>query len=176
MSSLACLWNRSRLERYADQALSPSVTRSVKAHLERCRDCLHHVEQLMQFGTLIKSALPEPIQPDWAGFWTGIQARISSDTPTPVRRDPWWMPLWKPVWGHPRLAMGGAMVAVLVAVLSLWPLPGREGSVPLAWAGPVTVQDVDTSDPERGVMVYSTPDQALTVIWLFSTDGQSEES
>src|SRR5262249_1461641 len=106
MSSLACLWNRSRLERYVDQAPSPSVARSVKTHLERCRDCLHHVERLTRFGTLIKSALPEPVDPDWTGFWSGIQARISREEPMPVRRDPWWMPFWKPVWGHPRLAMG----------------------------------------------------------------------
>jgi hypothetical protein len=52
-------------------------------------------------------------------------------------------------------------------------LPGREGQVPLAFAGPVVVQDVGTSDPERTVMVYSTPDQALTVIWLFPSEAAS---
>ena len=68
------------------------------------------------------------------------------------------------------------MAGVLAAVLLLWPLPGREGRVPLAWAGPVVVQDVGTPDPERSVMVYSSPDQALTVIWLFSSEAASEES
>ena len=68
------------------------------------------------------------------------------------------------------------MVVVLAAILSLWPLPGREGQMPVAWAGPVVVQDVGTTDPEQPVMVYSTPDQALTVIWLFPSDGAREES
>jgi hypothetical protein len=38
------------------------------------------------------------------------------------------------------------------------------------------VQDVNMSDPERAVMVYSTPDQGLTVIWLFPAEANSSES
>ncbi len=66
------------------------------------------------------------------------------------------------------------MAVVLAVTLSLW--PGQEGQVPAAWAGPVVVQDVGTPDPERTVMVYSTPDQALTVIWLFPLEAGTEES
>jgi len=65
------------------------------------------------------------------------------------------------------------MAAVLAVTLSLW--PGQQVQVP-AWAGPVVVQDVGTPDPERTVMVYSTPDQALTVIWLFPLEAGTEES
>ncbi len=64
------------------------------------------------------------------------------------------------------------MAAALAAVFSLW--PGGEGNVPAAWAGPVVVQDVGTPDPERAVMVYSTPDHGLTVIWLFPSDATDE--
>ncbi len=66
------------------------------------------------------------------------------------------------------------MVAVLAVALSLWPFPGRDGQI--AYAGSVVVQDVGTSDPGRTVMVYSTPDDALTVIWLFPADGGTEDS
>jgi putative zinc finger protein len=169
----ACLWNRTRLERYADGALGPRLTRSVKGHLDQCEDCLHLVEYQVQLGGLVKSALPEPADPDWAGFWPGIQAHIQRDEPKPMR-DPWWVPLWKPFWGHPRLALGGVMVAVVAVALSLWPFQGPDGQA--AWAGPVVVQDVGTSDPGRGVMVYSSPDQALTVIWLFPAEAGTEES
>lgn len=64
------------------------------------------------------------------------------------------------------------MAAALAAVFSLW--PGGEGHVPAAWAGPVVVQDVGTPDPERAVMVYSSADHALTVIWLFPSDTTDE--
>lgn len=172
---LGCLWNRSKLERYADGALGPRMTRSVRTHLGHCQACSDRVERAVHLETLVKSAVSVPADPEWSGFWAGIQSRILTEEPRPVR-DPWWVPFWKPLWGHPRLAMGGAMAVVLAMLLSLWPLPDREGRVPVAWAGPVVVQDVGTTDPERSVMVYSTPDQALTVIWLFTSDGASEES
>ena len=167
----ACLWNRPRLERYADGALGPRMTRLVKGHLGQCGDCLHRVENQLQLSSLVKVSVPEPADPNWSGFWPGIQARIQRDEPKPIR-DPWWVPLWKPFWGHPRLALGGVMVAVLAVALSLWPFQGGE----TAWAGSVVVQDVGTSDPGRTVMVYSSPDQALTVIWLFPAEGNTEES
>jgi anti-sigma factor RsiW len=175
MVRLACLWNRSRLERYADGALNPALTRSVKNHLGQCRGCLDRVERLVQLETLVRSALPAPTEPDWTGFWTAIQTRISTEEPRSIR-DPWWLPVWKPFWGHPRLAMGGVVALVVAGMFSLWPLPGRDGPVSAALAAPVVVQDVGTPDPERSVMVYSTPDQALTVIWLFPAEAASEES
>jgi anti-sigma factor RsiW len=175
MLSLACLVSRSRLDRYVDGALKPSAARSVKAHLGRCRGCLHRVEQIVQLEALVRSTQPDPPEPDWSGFWTGIQARVLREKPRPLR-DPWWLPLWKPLWGHPRLAMAGATTATLAALLLLWPLPGREGQLPMAWAGEVLVQDVGTSDPEGTVMVYSAPDQDLTVIWLFPSEVPSGES
>ena len=176
MLKATCLWNRPRLERYADGALGPRLTRSVKDHLAHCADCLHRVEYQQNLQRLLKSAVAAPSDPDWSAFWPGIEARIHRQEPKPKPiRDPWWVPVWKPFWGHPRLALGGAMVAVLAVALSIWPFPGREAQV-AASAGPIVVQDVGTSDPGRTVMVYSTPDQDLTVIWLFPSDGGTEDS
>ncbi len=76
--------------------------------------------------------------------------------------------------GHPRLALGGVMAVVFAFTLSFW--PGSEVGVPgAAWASPVVVQDVSSSDPHRGVMVYSNPDHDVTVIWVFNPD-QTDES
>jgi len=63
---------------------------------------------------------------------------------------------------------------VLAVALSFWPFQGPDGQT--AWAGSVVVQDVGTSEPGRTVMVYSSPDQALTVIWLFPSEVGTEES
>ena len=171
----ACLWNRPRLERYADGALSLRMTRSVRDHLGQCQDCLHRVQSQAQLTSLLKGVVAEPADPDWSGFWPGIHARLVRNEPKPKPiQDPWWIPLWKPFWGHPRLALGGVMVAVLAVALSLWPFQGPDGQP--AWAGSVVVQDVGTPDPGRPVMVYSSPDQALTVIWLFPAEAGTEES
>jgi anti-sigma factor RsiW len=171
MFNPACLWIRSRLEPYADGALGPRLTRAIGAHLGHCPGCLARVEGHLQLRTFVKSAALDPQEPDWTGFWPGIQAGLRRGEPRPLR-DPWWVPLWRPFWGHPRLALGGVMAAALAGVLSLW--PGGDSQIPAAWAGPVVVQDVGTPDPDRTVMVYSTPDHALTVIWLFPPD--TEES
>ena len=40
----------------------------------------------------------------------------------------------------------------------------------------MVVQDVGTPDPDRSIMVYSTPDHTLTVIWLFNSSDATEES
>jgi len=173
MLSPGCLWNRSRLERYADGALGTGGARRVESHAGRCPACLARVESFRRLRTLVHAAAPDAAEPDWSVFWPAVRARILREKPSPVR-DSWWMPLWRPFWGHPRLALGsGALAAALVLTVSLWPA-GDDQS--LAWAGPVVVQDVSTPDPDRSVMVYSSPDQALTVIWLFSPDGAADES
>ena len=43
-------------------------------------------------------------------------------------------------------------------------------------AAPVMVQDVSTDDPNRSVMVYSSPDDDVTVIWVFNPGEQDEQS
>ena len=122
---------------------------------------------------MVQAAALDPGDPDWRGFWPGIQARIASG---PVRqvRDAWWLPFWHPFWGHPRLALGGVLTGSLALALFFWPSTENPSSV--AWADPVIVQDVSSPDPDRSVMVYSSPDQTLTVIWLFNSGGPADES
>jgi hypothetical protein len=134
---------------------------------------MQEVDRQTRLQRLVKSTLPEVHEPDWAGFWPSIQSRIAREAPRAIR-DPWWLPLWKPFWGHPRLAFGSALAAGLVLTLSIWQVGDQQASI--AWAGPAVVQDVSAPDPDQSVMVYSSPDQALTVIWLFGAGASSDES
>ena len=112
--------------------------------------------------------------PDWSGFWPAIRLRIASGEASEPMRDAWWLPFWKPLWGHPRVALCGIVASSLAVALILWPSPPVP--VPTALAAPIQVQDVSTPDPDGGVMVYSNPDDDVTVIWVFNTaerDGQS---
>ena len=61
----------------------------------------------------------------------------------------------------------------LAAALVLWPSPETTKA---AMAAPVQVQDVSTADPDRSVMVYSNPDDDVTVIWVFNPSEQDEQS
>jgi hypothetical protein len=109
--------------------------------------------------------------PGWSGFWPSIRARIARETPQPVLES-WWLPFWKPVWGHPRVALGSVVVSTLAAVLVLWPSPQATKAV----AASVQVQDVSTADPDRSMMVYSSPDDDVTVIWVFTPAEPDEQS
>jgi len=120
--------------------------------------------------TLVRAAAPRPADPDWSAFWPVIRHRIQTEAPRPMR-DAWWLPLWKPVWGHPRMATSAAMAGAVLLTLTLWP-GGQE--VTTALADSVTVQDVAAHDPHRSVMVYSNKGD-VTVIWMFAADTSQNE-
>ena len=169
MPSLGCLWNRPRLERLVDGALGPRAGRATTSHAARCPRCGGEVAQLTRLRLLVRSAAPDVTDPEWAGFWPAVRVRIASEASQPVRES-WWLPFWKPVWGHPRVALGSLMVSSLALGLVLWPSP------PVALAARVVVQDVSSADPDRSVMVYSSPDDDMTVIWVFNPGEQDEQS
>ena len=169
MPSLGCLWNRPRLERLVDGGLGPRAGRAATSHAARCPRCGGEVAQLTRLRLLVRSAAPDVADPEWAGFWPAVRVRIAGEASPPVRES-WWLPFWKPVWGHPRVALGSLMVSSLALSLVLWPSP------PVALAARVVVQDVSSADPDRSVMVYSSPDDDVTVIWVFNPGEQDEQS
>jgi len=167
---LSCLWHRSHLEAQAAGRLDGRPARRVASHVARCPGCRRTVEQYVRIRVLVRGGASRPADPDWSAFWAGVRHRIASETPRPIR-EAWWLPLWKPVWGHPRMATSAAMAGALVIGLTAWPV-GRD--VTTALVSSVTVQDVGTSDPHRSVMVYSNKDD-VTVIWVFAADTSSSD-
>lgn len=169
MPSLGCLWNRSRIEPFADVALPARAMRAVARHLTGCASCRARMERLTALRFQVRGVASEPRLPDWSGFWTVIRSRIETEPARPLR-EPWWLPFWKPVWGHPRLALATGLATVTLLSVSFW--PADEGELLPAW-GPVMVQDVATGDPDGSVMVYSDSDRGaergVTVIWLFAS-------
>lgn len=162
MWRICCAWVRSRLERHADGAVGGRAGRFVAGHLGRCTGCRTASDDLARFKILVREENPQVAEPDWSGFWATVRARIMSEEPRPVRES-WWVPFWKPVWGHPRLAFGAVLLAVLVTAFTFW--PAEEA----AFASPVRVQEVSADDPERSVMVYSSRTHGVTVIWVFGS-------
>jgi hypothetical protein len=173
MPSPGCLWNRPRLERLVDGALGPWTGRVAAQHASRCESCGREVERLRRLRVLIQSAQADVADPDWSGFWSAVRIRIAQETSRPVR-DAWWLPYWKPVWGHPRVAVSGLAISTLAVALVFW--PSVHAPVSRAVAAPVEVQDVSTPDPNRSVMVFSNPDDDVTVIWVFNPTEQEEQS
>lgn len=161
----SCLWHRSYLEAHAARRLEGRSGRRVGRHVERCATCRDTVARYARMRILVRATAIPPSDPDWSAFWTGVRHRIETEAPRPLR-EAWWLPLWKPVWGHPRMATSAVMAGAAALTLSIWPVGQEVGS---ALADAVTVQDVGTSDPHRSVMVYSNRDD-VTVIWVFAAD------
>jgi anti-sigma-K factor RskA len=129
-----------------------------------CEACRVEVESLERLRRLVRSAAT-PGDPDWSSLWAAVERRITNEAPRPLR-DSWWRPLWKPVWGHPRLASAAAALVLALLTVSLW--TGTEEFGPSADV-PVTVQDAAT-DSKGSVMVYSNRDPGMTVVWVLAND------
>lgn len=107
---------------------------------------------------MVRAALTLP-DPDWTGFWPAIVRGIQdAKHPVPAAR--------RPMTFGRRWAFGSAAVAAALLVsLTVWQLlPGR----PREAEAQVVVHSADS--PGRSVMVYSTPDQDMTVVWVLGLD------
>jgi len=168
MKVLCILWKR-RLGGYMDGALSLWETHRVQRHLAGCSHCQREVRELERLRSLLKNAsvISEP-DPDWSRFWPGVHAKILSLGDRAEKQTWWRRLLWNPVSGHPRLAFGSALVGIALLAFVFWQGPSW-------WAGPppaeaVTVHSVETADPESSVMVFTSSDKVLTVVWVFGLD------
>ena len=70
------------------------------------------------------------------------------------------------LWLRPRWALGGALVAAFLVSMTLW----QTAQTPPALDAPVIVRAANTDHPQGAVMVYHTPDQSMTVVWVFGLD------
>jgi anti-sigma factor RsiW len=155
-----CYRNRRRLGAYLDEALDQETARSTAAHLASCGGCQREAGELRRLRGLLQSSLV-PAEPDWTGFWQGVVRGIEDRRelrPVPARRG-WWDAAWRPRWAL------GALAALVMAV-GVWQLtPGPRPSE----AG-VVVTSASTEDPRGTVMVYSTREQDVAVVWVFGLD------
>ena len=119
----------------------------------------------------------------WEAFWPQVRARLAVADPG---SRPGWQRLWVGGERH-RLVLAPALAAVALAVLAVlapWQRAPRAPSLPGAPTGPapvtvaldpaaldhVVIQSIETADPETPVMVYSSPDSDVTVLWVFGLE------
>jgi anti-sigma factor RsiW len=154
---------RRRLGAYLDGALTGSRARGVEAHLSGCTACQDEIEVLRRLKTAIHRSL-KTVDPDWTGFWQGVVRGVEDQrlrAPLPERAPR--RALWRSQW-----AMGGALAAMALVSVTLWQTLGVS---PVSIIdSPIVVNAASTGQPDGGVMVYSTPDKAVTVVWVF--DGE----
>jgi len=153
---------RRRIGAYLDGALAERVARATASHLATCASCQAEADGLRHLRSALQRTLV-PRDPDWTGFWQGVvrgidERRLRTPQPEAARRRFLWWPQW---------AVGGALAAALLASLTLWQ---GIGGGPVLTDAPVVVNAASTAHPDGSVMVYSTPDKAVTVVWVFDVD------
>ncbi len=126
--------------------------------MARCARCAREADSLRRLSDVLRAA-PAPADPDWVGFWPGIVRGIDAARHAPPVRQ-------RRSWLTTRWAYGGALAAALLVSLTVWQL--RPG--PLTPDTPVIVRSANTEYPGAHVMVYSSPDRDLTVVWVFGAD------
>lgn len=160
---LTCYRTRKRIGAWLDEALDTEAARATATHVAACEGCAREAEELRRLCGFLRRTLT-PAQPDWTGFWQGVVRGIEDQKaarPAPARRR-WWQQAWRPRW-----ALGSALAAALLVTLGFWQWTPT-GLTP-AQAG-VMVTSARTEDPRGTVMVYSTPEQDVAVVWVFGLD------
>ena len=148
---------RRRIGAYLAGALSERSARSTAAHLATCAVCQAEAESLRRLAAALRRSVGSQ-EPDWTGFWQGVvrgidEQRLRTPLPEPKRSR---------LFGRPQWALGGALAIALLASLTLWP-----GRTPMLTDAPVVVNAASTAYPDGAVMVYSTADKDVTVVWVF---------
>lgn len=155
---LTCYRTRRRLGAYLDGALGERAASLTATHLGDCVVCQREADSFRRLRALLgrHAAVPEP---EWSGLWPSIARSIeSAGRPVPVRAPSQWI---RPTW-----ALGGALAATLLISLTVWQiLPGSVRPEPS-----VVVRSASTEYPDGSVMVYSVPEQDVTVVWVFDAD------
>ena len=123
-------------------------------HLGDCPRCQSEAEDRGRVHEMVRSAVVLA-EPDWTGFWPGIVRGVEAGAAVPVRSG-------RLVLSR-RVTMAGAVAAALLAV-TLW----QAGDSPTVFEHVSAV--ANTEYPDGSVMVYSTPGDDMTVIWVFGPD------
>ncbi len=156
---LTCYRVRRRLDAYLDGALGETDARWTERHLAGCPSCQGEARELRAVKALVAEVAAVP-DPDWTGFFPGIVRGIEDDrrsVPVPASRARRFWPQW---------AMGGAALASVALAFVLW----QGGRAPSAVEAGVLVNGANTDHPGATVMVYSSPEKDLAVVWLFDGD------
>ena len=111
---MQCKQVKSKLADYVVGLLNERERRSVAQHLEQCTSCTTELRALERVDRLLHAVEPE--EPP-AYLWQSIRARIEAG-PQRTRTT-----FWQGWWTMPRLALGGAAAAAVLAALVYFGVP-----------------------------------------------------
>jgi anti-sigma factor RsiW len=153
-----------RFDGFLDGEMDSHSMRVMSLHASRCPTCggdLERAEKLQ--GLLVRHVESEVDRLDTSGLWNAIEARLEPRRGALRERlreylaeRRWFAPL-------PALTLGGALAALLAALM--WPLGAPSGPALVA-DNHAQIQSIDSNAPH--VAVWSEPTEHTTAIWVAS--------
>jgi anti-sigma factor RsiW len=176
----ALLFNRSgcdavgaRLGAYVDGQLHEGWRMRVEAHVASCETCSAGLQRLRTLGDGVRRSLVVSLPPeDAARFWNNVERKIHEGKPV---RWPGVDRLRELFWFHPKVWWASAAVlgtTILLFTADLVLRPSIPPPAPLAPAeAPIktAVESVE-GGPNSSVVLFSTPDQQLKIIWVLERE------
>jgi anti-sigma factor RsiW len=166
---LTCFITRRRLGALVDGALDEREFRSASAHVVDCVRCHREADELRRLRMMVRRSLAGSAPGDWAGFWPGIVRGIEDRGREPVRLPA--RPLRR-VLARPRVALSGAIAALLLVSFSVWQFWSAES--PPVTQSAVVVRSANTEMPGASLMVFSPPEQDMAVVWMLAAEEGEE--
>lgn len=111
---MQCAEVQAKLAEYSVGLLDEQKRKAIEAHLAECTSCAYELRALERVDKLLGSVTPE--EPP-AHLWQNIRARIEAQ-PQEARS-----PFWQSWFTLPRLALGGAVAAAILAGLVYFGTP-----------------------------------------------------
>lgn len=172
----ATVFNRSgcptalkRLGAYVDGELQEARRQQVEAHVGSCQRCAAELERLRALGEHLRSSLAVPMpRRDADLFWEKVERKIQE-----AKVPRWWTldRIRGMLRSHPGLAWGsvavmGAVIVLFSVDLLLRPSPRRPAQLVPADLSLRTIVESVEGGPNSSVVLLSTPDRQLKIIWV----------
>ncbi len=158
-----------RLGPYLDGELAEARQQSLKAHVGSCQSCSAELDRLQRLRNQIHRNLTASLSGKDAGrFWEHVERKIGEGK----------VPRWRMLdrvrelfWFYPKVSWASAAVLVTTVFLFAVDLllrPAIPPPTPLGPTepGPKTVVESVEGGPNNSVVLFSTPDQRLKIIWI----------
>jgi anti-sigma factor RsiW len=161
------------LDAYVDGQLHDSRQKKLEAHVRDCPHCATELQRLLALREQIHRNLEVSLPgEDAARFWDNVERKIQE-----AKAPEWWRVdrLRELFWFYPKLwwasaAVLGTTVLLFTAELVLRPsIPPPTSLAPMD-APPRTVVESVEGGPNSSVVLFSTPDQQLKIIWVLERE------
>ncbi len=158
-----------RLGAYVDGELGQARRQRVESHLGSCQSCSAELDRLRRLRDQLHRSMAVSLSGQDAGrFWEHVERKIRE-----AKAPRWWTldRVRELFWFYPKLkwasvAALGTTVLLFTADLVLRPAIPPPTPLGPTDTRPRTVVESVEGGPNSSVMLFSTPDQKLKIIWV----------